>query len=205
MGRRCHSDRSTFLFSPFLPFHFFSFLPSFPPSFSGVGRGGWLQRLNLVFCTCQPIALLLSSKSSPLLHFEEKKKSKCPRMLSLNSIYSPDRPSICVLPASALRVTRISDLHQRSWSPASFFSQQTFLGLDESYSEELSVLSIICFSPFVIQVFGFPLSFLLKYFLNSLNLVWTPEICPALGQDRGLQGPCTFSRMGLAAVSAGFA
>lgn len=189
MGRRCHSDRSTFLFSPFLPFHFFSFLPSFPPSFSGVGRGGWLQRLNLVFCTCQPIALLLSSKSSPLLHFEEKKKSKCPRMLSLNSIYSPDRPSICVLPASALRVTRISDLHQRSWSPASFFSQQTFLGLDESYSEELSVLSIICFSPFVIQVFWLSPQFPTEVLSEQSQPCLDARDLPSFGPRQGAPGP----------------
>lgn len=111
-------------------------------------------------------------------------------MLSLNSIYSPDRPSICVLPASALRVTRISDLHQRSWSPASFFSQQTFLGLDESYSEELSVLSIICFSPFVIQVFWlspqFPTEVLSEQFQPCLDARDLPSFGPRQGAP-GLQ------------------
>lgn len=35
----------------------------------------------------------------------------------------------------------------------------------------------VCFSTFVIYFFGFSPSFLVKYFLNNLSLVWTPEIC----------------------------
>lgn len=54
----------------------------------------------------------------------------------------------------------------------------------ESFWEKESALSkAVGFSAFVIYFFGFPPSFLAKCFLNNLSLVWTPGICPHLGQE----------------------
>lgn len=174
------TDLPFFFSFPTLPF--FPFLPSsFPLSFSGVGQGGWLQRRNLVPCVCQ--ALPVNYNPSPLLRFV--KKSRFPRLLSLNSIYAAQTGLQFVLllpqpseePGYQACTTGLGVRPPFSCNKL-FWDSMRVIQKKNNLCSVHRLLVSFCNSGF----FGFPPSFLLKYFLNNLNLVRTPEICPVLGQ-----------------------
>lgn len=134
--------------------------------------------MNLEVCTYQAIALPLNYNSSPLgfLTFYFEKKFKFPR-LSLNSFPAQTGLSFVILPLT-FRVTGVSGLHHQSFSlQQMFWAWMRIIPEDNQCSVHCLIL---CFCNLGFWLFP---SFLLKYFLNNLNLVWTPEICPALGQD----------------------